>query len=157
MKHIFLGTVLMTFANHCVLGYKIWRKKRSFWPKEGSGVVHHHHHHHHQPRIFILPRRSQPPPPPPPQPPAPPPANANTDSSVLDPCSSATFVVLLILLAPVLSSVSLFLWGGLPLVLVTRLVLLSSFLVVMPLSVYVRKPHVRATLARELKEMLPWR
>lgn len=72
-------------------------------------------------------------------------------TSMLDHKSSLIFLILVLLLTPTVAMLVLFL--GMPQMLM-RITGLSSLLLVLPLSVYIRKPHVRTTLARELAESL---
>ncbi len=146
---IFFIITVFTCLNHCILGLKIHLKKRSLSYRGGSGQ-------HHPPGVFvILCRRPQQAPQAPIQSPrvlqAPHPnQNSTINSLLLDHFSSMMFLALVVMV------VLLFFFGGLPQVLLLRVVLLSFLIAVMPLSVYVRKSHVRATLYRELKEVLRW-
>ena len=140
-KITFFAIMAVTFITHCVLGWKIWKKKRSLFYL-GSGV-------HHQPVVFICQVQPQ--------------VEANVVAnnsnsqynhdltSMLDHKSSLIFLILVLLLTPTVAMLVLFL--GMPQMLM-RITGLSSLLLVLPLSVYIRKPHVRTTLARELAEAL---
>ncbi len=134
---MFSGLVLMTCCIHCVMGWKIWQKK--VLSSQPSGA-------HQKQNIFII-CHSQ--------------SQKTTNaasgfakSSVLDNLSSVLFLFLLIVFIPVISVVFMLL-GGLPVILAVRLAVLASFLTIMPVSVYIREGHVRTTLLRELKQMLP--
>ncbi len=132
-KLIFRGMFAMTLTVHCILGWKIWQKKKTL-SYLGSAT-------NHQARIFILCHSPQ--------------LKKSTDSSILDDISSVVFFVVFLVLVPSLLVALVFL-GGLPQVVTLRLATVAFLVVVLPLLVYVRKPHVRTILARELKESLSW-
>ncbi len=133
VRLIFLGTGILTCGTHCILGWKIWRKKRTL-SYLGNGAS-------HPPKIFWLSHPK-------------PPQVVSEESSLLDNVSSAIFLVFFILMMVASSSLFLLFMGGLPLALVARMAMLSFVLLINPLSVYVRKPHIRTVLARELRELL---
>ncbi len=68
---------------------------------------------------------------------------------VLDNLSDVTFMALMLLTAPTLILLQMHVTGA-PLIM-SRLLVNSVFFLIMPLSIYARKPHVRTTLAREIK------
>ncbi len=129
---ILMGMVIATCITHCILGMKIRRKKKSLSYLGGSGG-------HQQPKVFALSHPDV--------------SNNPTTSYIFGHLSSVLLITSLILFVPLIH-ILLFLFGGLPLFLVVRVATLSALLVVTSLSVYIRKPHVRTTLARELKELL---
>ncbi len=133
-RFVFLAIVAFTFGSHCVFGWKIWQKKRTLYYL-GSGHS----------SVFLLCYHS-------------PTVNQQNvtnktgNTHILDNCSSVMFFTLVLLPMSILFG-SVILFGGLHKFLALRVSLLSAFLLIVPLSVYVRKPHVRTTLARELKNM----
>ncbi len=117
---------MLTCTTHCLLGWKIWYKKRSLSQNGWQP----------QAKIFAICQQShleQP----------------SSDTFLLDHCSSFKFLALLLPLVPVLF-ISLLHFAGMPLIL-TRLAVTSAIMAIMPLSVYARKPHVRKTLKREIR------
>ena len=137
---ILRSLVTLTCSMHCVLGWQIWRKKRTL-SHLGSGG-------HNGTKVFIIPWHSQ-------HVKGPNALHHAIGSSIMDSISSALFLILAILFLPGVSVLLIF-FGGLPQFLVGRIAMLLSLVVIIPISVYIRKPHVRTTLARELRGFLQW-
>ena len=141
---IFNGMFATTFVTHCAFGWKIWKKKKSLsrvgtggGGGGGGGVC----GSLRRPKVFLVlchpPQAKKTA------------SSPNLHASMLDDLSSVFFFAVLFVLLPPLAYL-LFL-GGLPQAVTLRLVMVAFLVVIMPLSVYVRKPHVRTTLVREVK------
>ena len=131
-----LGLVIITLFLHGILGWKMWHKKRK--------LVSRHLPSQGQQGIFTICRakklaqHKE--------------ASHSKDTSLLDHLGSILFLGLVVMpLVPFFSYLPEH-FKGAPLILV-RLSILSTFLLVLPLSIYIRKPHVRSTLHREVKDM----
>ncbi len=137
-KLIVVGLLIATCSTHGILGWKIWRNNRG---KSYNNSV------PQKPKVFFICNAN---------PGHPKSSTANKSSSLrvslTDRLSSGMFLFLFaISMAPVLFLLPGDMMGAT--VILVRLSTVSTFLLAMPLSIYVRKPHVRATLLREFKEL----
>ncbi len=136
-RKLFLGMAALTCATHTVLGWKIWRRKRKLLLQQQQ--------QQRQPSVFFLggqqqhlPSKSR--------------VNLAVDPALLNYLTCAAFVLLVFLLTPALTR--LVACSGWISLLGTRVALWSAILGLVPASVYARKPHLRATLAREVRNLL---
>ncbi len=123
-KIVGMGLLILTGFTHSILGWKIWHRKRRFF----------HQGEKHQLKIFAIFRQ-------------PTMEEESKDNFLLDHCLSFKSLAFLIPIIPIFFVLSMY-FAGMPLILV-RVIILSATLVMLPLSVYIRKPHVRKILKRE--------
>ncbi len=128
---LYLVAVLLpaTLVNHGILGWKIWKKKRKLL--QSSGRI------HSKTKVFIIfvhePHSNQ---------------GDSSKSYLMDWLESSLFLCFLTSL-PVTVAVLPAFMIGMPL-LIIKVTSMLSFLVVVSLLIYLRKPHLRSALRKSL-------
>ena len=128
-----MGMGLVSCCTYVCLGWKIWRRKKKLIIAPPT-------------HIFVICRSDAPQPQPQPHLTH----HNSADKSLMDHLSGFIFLALMLPPGPALLVLPMYLTGTA--LVLARVMAVSTFMFVMPISIYARKPHVRATLARETKD-----
>ena len=127
--YLSIFVIVLSVLVHVILGFEIWRKKRKL--QQASNQDGHT-------KIFIIFKCSQ--------------CHESPKTSLLDSMSNALFLAFVLSLPGLLSVLPTIALGVSHFYI--HVTAIMSFAVGLPLSVYIRQPHLRKTLGRKLKEEL---